>query len=85
MFLFKNVNINFMLYVFCTRPYYILCLHFTLTTTCVYAFHFNIIYMYLFLHVFLFKNFNINFMLYLFSCYIYFVREHITQCTYILF
>jgi len=42
------------------RLYYTICLYFTLTTTRVYEFYFNVLY----LHVFLFKNFNINFRLY---------------------
>jgi len=63
--IFKSVNINVMLYLFCTRQYYIISPHLTLATTSA-LFHFNLIYMCLYLHVFLFKNFNINFMLYLF-------------------
>jgi len=70
-FLFKNFNINFMLYLFYTGSYYTVCLHFTLITT--YAFHFNVIYMCLYLN-----------MLTSISCYIYFVRDHITQYAYIL-
>jgi len=65
-FLFKNFNINFMLYLIYTIQYYTICLHFSLTTICGYAFYYNTIYMCLYLHVFLFKNFNINFMLYIF-------------------
>ena len=45
-FLFKNVKINFMLYFFSTRPYYIIYLHFTSVTIRANAFHFNIINIY---------------------------------------
>ena len=80
-FLFKNFNINFMLYLIYTRQYYIIflhftlttiCLHFNLATTCAYAFHFNVMYMCLYVHVFLFKNVTSI------SCYIYFVQDYIT-------
>jgi len=45
-----------MLYIFCTGPYYTVCLHFTLAPTGAYAFHFNVMYICLYVHVFLFKN-----------------------------
>ena len=59
--------VYFMLCIFCTGLYYIICPHFTLATTCAYAFHYNVIYM-----CFYFK------ILTSISCYIYFVRDHIT-------
>ena len=55
---------RFIIFYFCTWSYYTICLHFTLTATGGYVFHFNII---------LFKKFIINFTLYLFytrPCYI---------------
>jgi len=64
-FLFKNVNINFILYLFCTGPYYIIWLHFTLATIHAYIFYSNITFKYLYVYLFFFKNFNINVMLYL--------------------
>jgi len=72
---FKNFNINLMLYLFDTGLYYTVCLHFTLTTTTLtYAFHLNVIYICLYLHVFLLLYLKV---LTSILCYIYFVRGNI--------